>query len=218
MEWKSRVEYLAYCRTTLGQSPAEAEASWQDALRNPNWSKRGAGEATRIAVQATPRTEASSSVALERALSRSFDINPTGQAGQLAMAQVASGMSPAALPDFRADAFAGVDRSAFNFGAASNTTGQSDPLAHLSLHIGDTSIQYVVSAQNPAAAALAPLTAGSGATPRRRTLKAAISDADGCLTSQSKAEMAKQTRTVRWIKHLSGSSSSCAGGVRLSGE
>ena len=205
VEWKSRLEYLAYCRMTLGQSPAEAEASWQDALRNPNWQRRGAGDSIRIAVQATPRTEASSATALERSIGRSFDLDPAGPAGQAALAQVATGMSPAALPDFRADAFAGMDRSAFNFGAASATTGQSDPLAHLSLHVGETSVQSVVSVPHPSAQ-LAPLTAGPGATPRRtRQLKAAVSDVDGCLTTQSKAEIAKQSRTVCCFNLLVGS-------------
>ena len=113
-------------------------------------------------------------MSIDRVLTRSVDVDLSGGAGDTRAARIAEALTPAALPDLASDAFAGMDRSALVFGAASSTTGQSDPLAHLtSGSVGTPSIASLVSQPLP----LQALAAGD--TPlARRALRARGSDAD----------------------------------------
>jgi hypothetical protein len=56
-------------------------------------------------------------------------LDVTGAAAAAVMTEVGQSLNPAAMPSLRSPIFAGMDRSALEFGQAVASSGQSDPWA-----------------------------------------------------------------------------------------
>ena len=149
-----------------------------------------------MAVQAIPRTEATIGVVMTRSLGQSMEMDLSGRDGEARLSQIGETMAPAALPDLASsDAFSAMDRSGLAFGAASSSSGQSNPLSHLAA--GSAGRTFLGDLARPPAPLLA---LGSAETPRRssRQLKGQVSD-PGTVSAGTRAEAAMRTRIV-WVQ------------------
>ena len=148
----------------------------------------------RLAVQGIPKTVAKTGVSMNRTLSQSSVIDFSGKDGEARLAQVSDTLTPAALPDLgSSEIFSAMDRSALAFGAASSSSGQSNPLGHsMAGSSGRTACAELATTPAPV---LALQGAPASETPSRATrkLRGQLSDSGNAATS--KAEEAKSNRT-----------------------
>ena len=194
--WMNKDEFVGHQITVLGQSRADGEAFWHKEVRNPQRAKRGSGGDLRLAVQAIPRTEATIGVVMTRSLGHAMEVDLSGRDGEARPSQIGETMAPAALPDLASsDAFSAMDRSGFAFGAASSSSGQSNPLSHLSA--GSAGRTFLGDLARPSVPLLA---LGGAETPRRTTrkLRGQLSD-PGTVSAGTRAEATMRTRTV-WVQ------------------
>ena len=192
--WLNKAEFVGHCVSVLGQSRAEGEAAWLSEVRDPARAKRGQGDTLRMAVQLPPRTEASSSIAVSREVTREAHVGLTGPDATLRLGQLQACIVPGALPAFSEDTFAAIDRSGLQYGAASSSCGTADPLAQLTAaNVGATSLKEVAEQSPQMAAILAP----PPPTAIRRPLQAAPSDPDAVVAASKREEsLAARTFTL----------------------
>lgn len=121
------------------------------------------------------------------------ELNLSGASGERRAEQLAASMTPAALPDLSSDTFAAMDRSGLQFGAASSSSGQSDPLAQLTAgHVGQTALGAVVSPPPQLAALVGPL------SPVRASPLLDDGDSGQALRAGTRSQIAKLTRTSKF--------------------
>ena len=192
--WMNKDEFIGHQITVLGHSRADGEATWNRELRNSQRAKRGTGTDLRLAVQGIPKTVASSGVTMNRSLSQSSVLDFSGKDGEARLAQVSETLAPAALPDLgSSEVFSAMDRTALGFGAASSSSGQSNPLAHLSAGSGGrTGVAELASTPAPL---LALQAASVAETPSRTSRRLKGHASDPRAAPISKADEAKSTRS-----------------------